>query len=101
MVGRAEWTDSPTKTPTAPIEGGRREALAYHSGVLDLEGDLRVPRAYEIVLDDDGHVALWLEDVRPTGPDRWRSTCTPRRHMPLAGSTAPTSSDRSPLIPGW
>jgi len=66
-----KWTDSPVRTPTAPIEGGRREALAYRSGVLDLEGDLRVPRAYEIVLDDDGQVALWLEDIRATGPDRW------------------------------
>ncbi len=66
-----KWTDSPVTTPTAPIEGGRREARAYRSGILDLERGLRVPRAYEIDLADDGHVALWLEDVRATGPDRW------------------------------
>jgi len=66
-----KWTDSPLTTPTAPIEGGRREARAYRSGILDLERGLRVPRAYEIDLADDGHVALWLEDVRARGPDRW------------------------------
>jgi hypothetical protein len=66
-----KWTYSPLTTPTAAIEGGRREARAYRSGILDLERGLRVPRAYEIDLADDGHVALWLEDVRATGPDRW------------------------------
>lgn len=66
-----KWTDSPATTPTAPIERARREALAYRSGFLDLTDGLRVPRAYEIVLAEDGLVALWLEDIRATGPEQW------------------------------
>lgn len=66
-----KWTDSPETTPTAPIEGARREALAYRSGLLDLTGALRVPRAYEIDLAEDGHVALWLEDIRSSDVEQW------------------------------
>ncbi len=66
-----KWTDSPATTPTAPIERARREALAYRSGLLDLTGDLRVPRAYEIDLAEDGHVCLWLEDIRATHLEKW------------------------------
>ncbi len=66
-----KWTDSPTTTPTAPIERARREALAYRSGLLDATGGLRVPRAYEIDLAEDGHVALWLEHIPATDDQQW------------------------------
>jgi hypothetical protein len=66
-----KWTDSVETTPTAPIERARREALAYGSGLLDLADALVVPRAYEIEVAEDGHVALWLEDIRATGPEPW------------------------------
>ncbi len=66
-----KWTDSPATTPTAPGERARREALAYGSGLLDLAGGLRVPRAYEIDLAEDGHVALWLEHIPATDDQQW------------------------------
>lgn len=66
-----KWTDSPATTPTAPIERARREALAYRSGLFDLAGGLRVPRAYEIDLAEDGHVALWLEHIPATDDQQW------------------------------
>jgi hypothetical protein len=66
-----KWTDSPAKTPKAPIERARREALAYSSGLLDLAGGLRVPQAYEIDLVEDGHVSLWLEDIHATDDQQW------------------------------
>ena len=66
-----KWTDSPAKTPRAPIERARREALAYSSGLLDLAGGLRVPQAYEIDLVEDGHVSLWLEDIHATDDQQW------------------------------
>lgn len=66
-----KWTDSSATTPAAPVDRGRREALAYRSGMFGEAGGLRVPRAYEIELGDDGHVRLWLEDVRDSDPDPW------------------------------
>ncbi|MDQ3553820.1 MAG: aminoglycoside phosphotransferase family protein [Chloroflexota bacterium] len=66
-----KWTDSPATTPTAPIERARREALAYRSGLLDATGGLGVPRAYEIDLAEDGHVALWLEHIPATDDQQW------------------------------
>lgn len=66
-----KWTDAPARTPNAPIERARREAFAYRSGLLDLTGELRVPRAYEIEIADDGHVALWLEDIREDEVEQW------------------------------
>ncbi len=66
-----KWTDSPATIPSAPIERARREALAYGSGVLEPSGSLAVPRAYDIDLAADGHVALWLEHVRAVDSAPW------------------------------
>ena len=66
-----KWTDSPATTPTAPVERARREAFAYDSGLLDLTGELRAPRAYDVEVAEDGHVGLWLEDVGADGPGQW------------------------------
>ena len=66
-----KWTDAQATTPRAPVERARREALAYQSGLLDLDGELRAPRAYEIDLADDGRVALWLEDIGQEDVEPW------------------------------
>jgi hypothetical protein len=66
-----KWTDAPSRTPTAPSERAHREALAYRSGWLDRVGDLRMPEAFDVELDADGEVTLWLEDVRDREPGPW------------------------------
>jgi hypothetical protein len=66
-----KWTDSPTTTPTAPIERARREALAYRSGLLRRASGLTVPDAYAVDLAEDGHVELWLEDVHADDAGPW------------------------------
>jgi hypothetical protein len=65
-------TDPPSITPGAAVEGGRREALAYRSGLLDdIPGGLKAARAFEVDLTEGGGVRLWLEDVVDDFDERW------------------------------
>jgi hypothetical protein len=66
-----KWTDSPARTPSAPAERGRREALAYDSGLLSDIAPLRAPRALSAELRDDGSTDLWIEDVGYGDPVTW------------------------------
>ena len=66
-----KWTDSLAATPAAPWERGRREALAYRSGLLTAPSALRAPRPMLIEVHDSGPVDLWLEDVPDPEPGRW------------------------------
>ncbi len=71
MVRRLEMDRLASDDADGAHQRARREALAYRSGLLDLTGDLRVPEAYEIDLAEDGHVALWLEDIPATDLAPW------------------------------
>jgi hypothetical protein len=65
-------THAPSISPGAPTAGGRREALAYRSGLLDdIPGGLRAARAFEIEVADSGEIRLWLEDLTDMFPGAW------------------------------
>ena len=50
----------------------KREALAYQADLLvDLADGFDAPRCFGVDEADDDHVALWLEDIRETGPASW------------------------------
>lgn len=58
-----KWTDALAATPAAPLEGARREALAYRSGVAHASDGVRTPNAFAIDIHDGGPVEIWIEDV--------------------------------------
>src|SRR3954453_4013008 len=50
----------------------KREALAYESGMLgDLPGAITAARCYGIVMQTDGSIWLWLEDVKESLGPEW------------------------------
>jgi hypothetical protein len=68
-----KWTDAATETPKAPLEGRRREALAYRSRIADVVRGFAMPIAHEIKVSEGGPVELWLEDV-VDDQERWPLT---------------------------
>lgn len=50
------------------LDNGRREFDAYRSGLLDdIAPGIRAPRAHGSLLDADGRITLWLEEVHHEG----------------------------------
>ena len=63
----AGWGADPTHS-----QYWRREALAYHSGLLDdLPGDLTAPHCFGVVERADDTSWLWLEEVHETERRPW------------------------------
>ena len=79
-------TEARADTPAAPLEGARREALAYRSGVAHASDGVRMPNAFAIDIHDGGPSG---DGSRTSVPTRngGRSRRTPRR---LARSGAST-----------
>src|SRR3954471_20332982 len=65
-----KWTDAAADSPNAPLEGARREALAYRSRIADVVGGFAMPIAYEVKVAQSGPVEIWLEDVADD-QERW------------------------------
>lgn len=87
------------------IVNGVREFDAYTSGLLrDLAPIIRAPRAYGAVVEEDGKVVLWLEDVRHDGPrplDRGSILIAARGLGGLAGRWHSRLLSRPSLFIGW
>lgn len=50
------------------LDNGRREFEAYTSGLLDdIAPGIRAPRCYRTLLDRDGRITLWLEEIHHEG----------------------------------
>lgn len=68
-------TEGPTSASPYLLDNGRRELAAYRSGILDnIAPGIRAPRLYGSMLDRDGGMTLWLEEVfhdggRPMGAE--------------------------------
>jgi phosphotransferase family enzyme len=63
-----KWTDGPAVASPYLIDNTERELAAYRSGLLaDLAPRLRAPRPYGSLVDSDGAVTLWIEDVAHQG----------------------------------
>lgn len=51
------------------LENGTREFRAYSSGLFgDIAPGIRTPRLYGSMLDPDGGITLWLEEIHHVGP---------------------------------
>ena len=62
-------TEGPDLASPYLLDNGRREFDAYASGVLDdIAPGVRTPRVYGKMLDADGGMTLWLEEVYHEGP---------------------------------
>lgn len=61
-------TEGPGLASVYLLDNGRREFDAYASGVLDdVAPGIGTPRSYGRLLDRDGGMTLWLEEVRHEG----------------------------------
>jgi len=76
--GRRAWsmiekvTGNPDSAPPFIREGGRRELLAYRSGLLDcLPAGFAAPRDFGLHEDPDGRVVLFLEEVVDERAGSW------------------------------
>lgn len=62
-------TEGPHLSSAYLLDNGRREYDAYTSGRLEsIAPSLRAPRAHGTLLDPDGGICLWLEEVHHDGP---------------------------------
>jgi hypothetical protein len=62
-------TDGPHLASPYLLDNGRREYDAYASGLLDdIAPAIRAPHAYGTLLEPDGGIRLWLEEVHHQGP---------------------------------
>lgn len=62
-------TEGPGLASPYLLDNGLREYDAYRSGLLDdMPHGIRAPRAYGTLLEPDGAVTLWLEEVHQEGP---------------------------------
>ena len=60
------------KDDPASLRYWKREALAYQSGLLDnLPGQIRAPRCYEVIVQSEREVWLWLEEVVDDTKGKW------------------------------
>lgn len=73
--GTAPWTlvekrtEGPGLASAYLLANGRREFDAYASGTLDgIAPSLRAPRAHGTLLEPDGAITLWLEEIHHDGP---------------------------------
>ncbi|MET0933866.1 MAG: phosphotransferase [Mycetocola sp.] len=62
-------TEGPGLASPYLLDNGRREFEAYASGTLErLAPGLRAPRVYGTLLEPDGGITLWLEEIHHDGP---------------------------------
>jgi Phosphotransferase enzyme family len=61
-------TEGPSQASSYLLDNGRREFEAYASGLLDdIAPGIRAPRPYRTLLDRDGRITLWLEEIHHAG----------------------------------
>jgi Phosphotransferase enzyme family len=61
-------TEGPNLASPYLLDNGRREFEAYVSGLLDdIAPGIRAPRCYRSLLDRDGQITLWLEEIHHEG----------------------------------
>lgn len=61
-------TEGPHLAALYLYDNGVRELDAYRSGLFDdMPADIHAPRAYGTLLEPDGAITLWMEDVRHEG----------------------------------
>lgn len=62
-------TEGPDLADPYLLDNGRRELDAYDSGLLQsIASGIRAPRLYGSLLEVDGRITLWLEEVAHQGP---------------------------------
>jgi hypothetical protein len=62
-------TEGPDLASPYLLDNGRREFDAYSSGLLDdIAPGIRAPHAYGTLLEPDGRISLWLEEVHHERP---------------------------------
>ena len=71
MVGRPEVDRLARDHATGAHRARSSRSPCLPLGSPNLTGGLRVPGTYEIDQAQDGHVAVWLEDIRTTGLEQW------------------------------
>lgn len=100
-----KWTDGPEVASAYLTDNTERELAAYRSGLLDdLAPRLRAPRPYGTLVDVDGAITLWIEDVAHEGPrplDAGALVAAARDLGGMAGRWLGHPLDEPWLFRGW
>lgn len=98
-------TEGPGLASPTLLANGRREFDAYTSGTLDdIAPTLRAPQAHGMLLEPDGAITLWLEEIRHGGPrplDAQAILAAARDLGGLSGRSMGHELDKPWYLSGW